>query len=428
MVEAERASSSDGSRTRASHDSSSFTVGGSSATQLRFRGQFSEVTPRAALYPRDPVAHSTRMRHVELTYHLGEEGRSGELEIHELGWKQENAGVAILTGELPQRLFRDPGIQGQLFLARQRVLSQRGGSRSARTIVGHDGQPLPFYQHHVAPPTGVRMNAAALLGLRPNAARYEEGLSAGLTNAGTTGLMRKLHWPPLPDEQFLQPAELFPGAVLHVLGKEIEIVDCMDGETRAWLALMGLPTKSAASLAEDPHVAHLRAVAADATAARIAAKHATAENDELRRRERNRFVAKPSLREDRHSTGKKAAPLPSEEQRWQRQRLWAGRVVHFYAVCPVDGPPPQPDRKFTLSYFLADGTVQLLELFPPNSGNEFASQRLQPRNTSAGALRGGGLPGDRSSDQLHQTLSTMAGWAVMGIYLEMAHNMSSWKI
>mmetsp|Transcript_8129 Transcript_8129/g.19532 ORF Transcript_8129/g.19532 Transcript_8129/m.19532 type:complete len:101 (+) Transcript_8129:60-362(+) len=32
------------------------------------------------------------------------------------------------------------------------------------------------------------------------------------------------------------------------------------------------------------------------------------------------------------------------------------------------------------------------------------------------------------SDQLHQTLSTMAGWAVMGIYLEMAHNMSSWKI
>ena len=45
---------------------------------------------------------------------------------------------------------------------------------------------------------------------------------------------------------------------------------------------------------------------------------------------------------------------------------------------------------------MSDGTVQLLELLPPNSGSEFASARLQPRARATPGLRGGGVPTDRA--------------------------------
>lgn len=185
----------------ASAESASFAVGGSAAVRLRFRGQFLEPAGEPATYPRDPTPHTpqaTRVRHLELTYHLGADGRPGELELFELPLNQSspNTGLAILAAN-GSKAFRDVGVQGQLFLARQRVVMPRGGVPGGATAAtplwpaSAPGQPLAFYQHHVAEAAGVRVDAAALLGLRQVVPRQEAG---GLAHAGATNLMRKLHW------------------------------------------------------------------------------------------------------------------------------------------------------------------------------------------------------------------------------------------
>lgn len=193
----------------------------------------------------------------------------------------------------------------------------------------------------------------------------------------------------------MQPEELYPGAKLSILGKEIHIVESADEQTHGWLALMGLPTKRAVGEREDPHLAHLRRSEEREAAAREAARRTTADNDEIRRRGRNCLVAKPGLREAKHSSGSSVAPLESERARLQRAMLWGGRVVHFY--CLSSDKPSEPQRKFTLSYFFADGSVQLVEWVSDNSGDCFANMRLQTSDGSSRDLRGGGLPSDPMS-------------------------------
>ena len=117
------------------------------------------------------------------------------------------------------------------------------------------------------------------------------------------------------------PHELYPGARVELLGRQVTITGCADDEqTRGWLALMGLPTKlkpsdAAAALPEDAHLAHLRKAAARDAAARDAARTVSAETDELRRRQRNACVARPGLRREPPCSGKAVTPLLEERAR-----------------------------------------------------------------------------------------------------------------
>ena len=198
-----------------------------------------------------------------------------------------------------------------------------------------------------------------------------------------------LYRPELPDDQFLQPEEIFPGATLELLGRSVHVLSCADDQTRGWLLLAGLPAETVGGLVEDPHTTHLRSAAESAKAAERATHATTADNDEMRRRERNGFIAKPALRFDKPISGKATTPLSDEQERLQCAMLWGGRSVHFCAVFRGGGDKeytPHLDRRFTLTYFFADGTVQLVELLPRNSGDGFASMRLQPHLSNAWQL------------------------------------------
>lgn len=168
----------------------------------------------------------------------------------------------------------------------------------------------------------------------------ETGLSRGL-------LVRR-HRVLLPTGEPIAPEHLLPGSVVPVYGKSIEVTGC-DEATRDFLCALGWNVPPNGTSPED----------AVAVAREAASRHVRAAGD----RDLSRQM-------ELSAVGRSTRLTPSDVAASRRFFRHDRQVLRFYAAWDDTDALFGDFHVFVLQYFLADGTIQISEVSPPNGGKD----------------------------------------------------------
>ena len=250
----------------------------------------------------------------------------------------------------------------------------------------------------------------------------ENELARIAPNGQGISLQQRMHWPAV--DCLLRPADIVVGATLPLFGygNRLQILAPEDERTRNYLKRHKLPgsdvpvfssrsasdeTAVSADAAADAASDAASDAAASAAASAAAAPRVeptlsfflggprpnaaapsrgalqptlTADEDFVARMRHVKVAAWPPLREHAAVSGQRAPPLSSELMRTERARRYGETRVVFKARSDHYASGP---RTFLLFYYVADDTLQVVELHRGNAGSQFG------RRHAANALSSG---------------------------------------
>ena len=167
-------------------------------------------------------------------------------------------------------------------------------------------------------------------------------------------------------DDHLNPNDFVVGDEIIIYGKRITLVDC-DGFTRELLAALGCDAPSSIPYPDGTYASNQpECITSPST------------------RSARNFTDYDFRKTHEHSAkGRIVSHYPNDIQRVQRFLAGDSQVCRYWAVWNDADNPHGDVRMFEIRYYLLDGTAEILENLPPNSGREpsrsFCARRKLPK-------------------------------------------------